>query len=187
MSTFPVHTVATAPAASQPLLQGAQEKFGFLPNLLGEFAQSPASLQAYLGLSQAFSQSSLSAVEQQIVLATTSVSNECRYCVAAHSMLLTMSGLAPDQVERVRAGQPLDDARLETLRTTVVEIVTSRGWTSPATRVRFHAAGYTVAQYLDVLVGVTQKTLSNYLNHVAETPLDAPFEKFAWAPTAQSR
>lgn len=187
MSTFPLHTIASAPAASQPLLEGAQQKFGFLPNLLGEFAEAPASLQAYLGLSEAFSQSSLSAVEQQIVLAATSVANECQYCVAAHSMLLTMNGLTPDQVERVRAGQSLDDARLETLRATVVEIVTARGWTSPETRARFHAAGFTVAQYLDVLVGVTQKTLSNYMNHVAETPLDTPFQKFAWAPASQSR
>jgi len=185
MSTFPVHTIASAPAASQALLEGAQQKFGFLPNLLGEFAESPASLQAYLGLSGAFGQSSLSAVEQQVVLVATSVANECKYCVAAHSMLLTMSGLAPDQVERVRAGQSLDDATLEALRATVVEIVTARGWTSPDARARFHAAGFTVAQYLEVLVGVTQKTLSNYLNHVAETPLDAPFEKFAWVPHPQ--
>lgn len=187
MSTFPVHTIDSAPETSQPFLEGATRKFGFLPNILGEFAESPASLEAYLGLSQAFSQSSLSAVEQQIVLVATSVANGCKYCVAAHSMLLTMSGLAPDQVECVRAGQSLEDAKLEALRATVVEIVTARGWTSPETRARFHAAGFTVAQYLDVLVGVTQKTLSNYLNHVAETPLDAPFEKFAWAPTAQSR
>lgn len=169
------------------MLEEARQKFGFLPNLLGEFAESPASLRAYWRLSQAFGESSLSAVEQQIVLAATSVANECKYCVAAHSMLLTMSGLAPDQVDRLRAGQSLADPKFEALRATVTEIVTARGWTSPDVRARFHAAGFTVAQYLDVLVGVTQKTLSNYLNHVAETPLDGPFEKFAWSPAPQSR
>jgi hypothetical protein len=26
------------------------------------------------------------------------------------------------------------------------------------------------------------KTLSNYTNHIADTPLDASFEPFAWEP-----
>ena len=42
---------------------------------------------------------------------------------------------------------------------------------------------------LEVILGVGFKTLSNYTNHVANTPLDAPFKRFAWstpktAPTA---
>jgi hypothetical protein len=37
---------------------------------------------------------------------------------------------------------------------------------------------------LEVLVGVTQKTLSNYANHLAETPLDDAFAKAAWEMVA---
>ncbi len=32
-----------------------------------------------------------------------------------------------------------------------------------------------------VIVGVTVKTLSNYVNHAADTPLDTAFEAAKWA------
>lgn len=34
-----------------------------------------------------------------------------------------------------------------------------------------------------MLVGVAMKTLSNYANHIAETPLDKQSEAFAWEPS----
>ena len=42
-------------------------------------------------------------------------------------------------------------------------------------------AGYTRATILDVILGIGMKTLSNYTNHVADTPVDEPFAKFAWS------
>jgi hypothetical protein len=30
------------------------------------------------------------------------------------------------------------------------------------------------------VLAVSYKVLSNYTNHIAETPLDEPFEKFHW-------
>lgn len=33
---------------------------------------------------------------------------------------------------------------------------------------------------MDILVGVAQKTLSNFTNHIADTPLDQAFEQFSW-------
>ncbi len=45
------------------------------------------------------------------------------------------------------------------------------------------AAGSSQPRILEALVGVTMKTLSNYTNHGAETPLDArpsPTLKKAW-------
>jgi len=31
-----------------------------------------------------------------------------------------------------------------------------------------------------VILGLAQKTISNYTNHIAETPLDEPFQSLAW-------
>ena len=36
------------------------------------------------------------------------------------------------------------------------------------------------SQVLDIILGLSQKIISNYTNHIANTPVDAPFEKFAW-------
>ena len=45
----------------------------------------------------------------------------------------------------------------------------------------FFRAGYGTREYLEVVVGVTMKTLSNYVNHAANTPLDAAFQTAKWA------
>ncbi|MEP0481164.1 MAG: carboxymuconolactone decarboxylase family protein, partial [Nonlabens sp.] len=44
----------------------------------------------------------------------------------------------------------------------------------------FYAAGYGETQVLEIILGLSQKVISNYTNHIANTPVDAPFEKFAW-------
>ena len=49
----------------------------------------------------------------------------------------------------------------------------------------FFAAGYTSRHLLEVVLSVGFKTLSNFTNHIAETPLDQNFQSFAWTrPTA---
>lgn len=58
MSRFAVHTKDSAPVESAPLLESAEQAFGFIPNLLGVFAESPATLEGYLSLSQLVDKSS---------------------------------------------------------------------------------------------------------------------------------
>jgi len=45
----------------------------------------------------------------------------------------------------------------------------------------FLAAGYTKANVLEVILGTGLKVLSNYTNHVADTPLDQAFQAKAWS------
>ena len=46
MSNFNIHTKETAQTESAELLGNAEKAFGFIPNLLGVFAESPAALTA---------------------------------------------------------------------------------------------------------------------------------------------
>ena len=55
-----------------------------------------------------------------------------------------------------------------------------RGWVTDDNVKAFLDAGFTHQQILEVILGLAQKVISNYTNHVAETPVDAIFEKFAW-------
>ncbi len=187
MPSFPIHTIETAPDGSKAALADATKQFGFLPNLMGELAAAPAALKAYLMLGDLLSQTSLSPAEQQIVLVSASMSNDCHYCVAAHSAGLTMAGMAAHHIEALRAGRPLDDPRLDAIRVFTATVVEQRGDIDEEDVRRFIDAGYTQAQVLEVLVGVAMKTLSNYTNHIAATPLDPALQKFAWEPAADRR
>lgn len=184
MNEFTIHTIKTAPAESKDVLAAVQRKYGFVPNLMGEFAEVPSALKAYVTLGELLGQTSLNPIEQQIVLAAASIANGCEYCVAAHSAGLKMAGLAQEQLDGLRAGRPFADAKLEALRAFTTAIVERRGWIKQTELQQFLDAGYRREQALEVLVGVAMKTLSNYTNHLAGTPLDTQLQPFAWEPAS---
>ena len=180
MSDFKIHTTETAPEGSKEILAGAQKSLGFIPNLYGIMAEAPSALKAYNGLSDNFEKSSFTATEKQIVLLATSYVNECNYCMAVHSTVAQMYKVSQDVIDALRNNKPITDPKLEALRKFTNAIVEKRGWVSDKEINEFIIAGYSKAQVLEVVVGVTQKTLSNYINHIVKTPLDAAFEPNKW-------
>lgn len=182
MSQLPIHTVETAPEAARPLLESARGKFGFLPNLLGKLANAPAALEAYLAVAAAFDKSSLSPLERQVVLLTASYVNRCPYCVSVHSLVASRSGADQATLEALRHGRPVVDTRLEALRRYTEHLILQRGQAAEDETLRFLGAGFQKAQIFDVITGITQKTLSNYADHVELLPLDAAFSSHAWTP-----
>ncbi len=93
-----------------------------------------------------------------------------------------MAGLPQDQIEAIRENRELADRKLEGLRRFTLTTVEKRGRLENADVQAFLTAGYHKEQILEVLVGVAAKTLSNYTNHLAGTPLDKQLEAFAWEP-----
>lgn len=182
--TYPVHTLETAPEAARDTLAGAKKAYGFVPNLLGVMAAAPALVKAYTTLSRIFDETSFSPAERQVVLLSVSYENGCEYCVAAHSVIAGMQKVPPDVVDAIRSGNPIANPKLEALRRFTTAVVEMRGWPSQDDANAFLNAGYTKAQVLEVILGVGMKTLSNYTNHVAETPLDDAFAKAAWSKAA---
>ena len=180
---FTIHTLETAPEASKQDLRAAQKAFGFIPNLIGVLAEAPIALKAYLDLTQLLGKSSLTAVEQQVMMLAGSYSNECGYCMAAHSTVAKMVKMPADVLDGLRTGKQLADARLEALRSFTSEMVNSRGRVSDSRIQQFLDEGYTRQNVLEVVFGSAMKTLSNYTNHISETPVDSAFAAQAWEST----
>jgi uncharacterized peroxidase-related enzyme len=177
---FDVHSTETAPEPSRATLESARRAFGFVPNLLGVLANSPVALRAYTSLAEILEEGSLTPAERQVVLLSTSVANRCQYCVAAHSALAIGADVPPDVVEAIRDGRTVPAGRLGALSTLARRLVESRGWLEEHEVTAFVNAGFEEAQLLEVITALAMKTLSNYTNHLAQTPLDAPFRKTAW-------
>lgn len=183
MAEFTFHTPESAPEAAREALEKAQGEMGFVPSLYAGLANAPAALDAYLAVSDDFSRTSLSPQEQQVVLLAASVVNGCDFCVAAHSMMAKqMAGVAEPVVDALRDGGEPQDPKLAALAEFTRAVVNERGWIRehPAYRA-FLDAGYKPEQALEVILGVAQKTLSNYANHLLQTPLDAAFEGERWS------
>lgn len=186
MTRFERHTPATAPADSKPLLEGARKAYGFSPNLLATMAEAPALLEGYTTLAGIFDKSSFTATERQIVLMTNNRLNGCEYCMAAHTTISQMQGVPEDVIEALREDTPIADAKLEALRQFAEQVNVSRGWPSEENVDAFLTAGYRRQHILEVVLGTGLKVLSNYTNHIAETPLDNAFARNAWTPQPQT-
>jgi len=180
MSNFTFHTIESAPEASKPWLEKAKQGMGFLPNLYTALAESPIALEAYLTLSDLMTKTSFTPQEQQIIMLAASVENECDYCVAAHSSGARMFKVDKDVVEAIRNDEPFADAKLQALRAFVQATVRDRGRVDKELQ-DFFDAGYNKQQALEVVFGVAMKTLSNYANHLVDTPVDSVMEKMAWS------
>lgn len=181
MSDFTTHTVESAPEASKPLLQGAKDGFGFVPNLLGTMATAPALLEGYMTLAGIFDKSDMSETERQIILMTNNRLNGCIYCMAAHTTLSQMAKVPADVVEALRTNTPIADPKLEALRTFAAVINETRGWPSEDQVAAFIDAGYTQQTVLEVILGTSLKVMSNYTNHIAQTEVDDAFAANAWS------
>lgn len=182
MRDFPIHTIDSAPEASRPTIESAREAFGFVPNLIGMLAEAPAAAAAYLDLGKHLTETSLSPVEQQVVLLAVSHENRCEYCMAAHTVVAKLSGVAADVVDSLRSGTPTSDPRLEALARFTRLTVRQRGHLPNSEIDAFIQAGSTRAQILEVVLGIAMKTLSNHANHLARTPVDQAFSAAHWEP-----
>eukprot|EP01039_Chlorochromonas_danica_P016409 gene16409-19403_t len=88
-------------------------------------------------------------------------------------------------IAAMREGRPLVDTRLEALRTFAALVTRNRGVVTPAEVEAFKAAGYDNRAILDVLVLAATKLISNYTNHLAETPNDAFMKGAEWTAPGQ--
>ena len=174
--SYQVHDIDGAPEASKPLLEKAESAFGFIPNILGVMAESPALLEAYMTVSEVFEKTDFSATEKQVVLLAVSQDNGCGYCKAAHSGIASMQKVPDEVIKAVVEGQSIDDDKLEALRTFTQRVVSTRGNPEGSDIDAFLEAGYSKRHVLDVIAGVGMKTMSNYTNHIAETPIDKQFQ-----------
>ncbi len=185
MSDFPVHTIDSAPDDSRPLLKKSRNAYGMVPNLHAVMAESPALLEAYQTVSEIFGRTNLSEAERQIIAMTNNRLNGCTYCMAAHTSIMQGAKVPEDVIHALRDGTPIADPKLEALRVYAEKVNVSRGRTDESDIEALLAAGYTRQTVFDVVLGTAYKVLSNYTNHVAQTPVDKAFARNAWSADAQ--
>jgi len=183
-TTFPFHDIDDAPAEARELLQSARKKYGMVPNLFRGLSEAPAVLAAYFDLADRLARSGLGPKEQQVLFLAASHENACDFCMAAHSFGGSSAGLPEDTVRALRDGDDPSEARYAALARFTRAVVRERGRPGDAAVQAFLDAGFTKANVLEVVLGVSMKTLSNYANHLMGTPINEELAQFAWEPAA---
>jgi len=170
--TFTVPTREEVSPANQAIFDHMQSAFGKVPNLYATFTLSETALADYLALQNR--KSTLSAKEREIINLVVSQVNGCKYCSAAHTAVGKMYGFTDEQVVEIRKAQVTFDAKYAALATFVKETAANKGRPSTETYNTFFAAGYTKANFIDVLIVIGDKIVSNYLHNITEIPVDWP-------------
>lgn len=178
---FTIHTQESAPSASKALLDGSLKDFGMIPNLHGVMAEAPNVLKAYKLLHGFFKDTSFNNDELTVIWQTINVENECSYCVPAHTGIAKMMGVDDAITDALRQRSQLPTKKLQALHETTLALVKDRGQPEQSVIDKFYQAGYENRQLLEIVLGISQKVMSNYINHLAKTPVDKAFEEFRWS------
>ncbi|WP_031427188.1 carboxymuconolactone decarboxylase family protein [Flavimarina sp. Hel_I_48] len=181
MTSLKIHSIESAPEESKVFLEKSKKAYGMVPGLHGVLAGAPQLLEAYQTLHELFTQSSFNKEELTVVWQAINVEHACHYCVPAHTGIAKSMGVDDAITEALRNETPLENEKLEALRTMTLSIVRNRGNVSQEELDAFYAAGYEERQVLEIILGLSQKVISNYTNHIANTPVDKGAEKYAWS------
>lgn len=194
MTTFatmdlPMLTLESAPPDARVVLERARQQVGMVPNMYGYMAHVPGLLETYLfGYDRFRRESGFTTQEQEVVFLAVSRENSCLYCVAAHSFLAdTQSAVARPVTDAIRQDRDIPDAQLSVLATFTRTMVRTRGRPTQDDLAAFHTEGYTDRHVLGIILAIGVKTLSNYTNHFADTPLDKFFQGRAWVEPKEER
>jgi len=173
MSRIQVLDPEKTQAKTKELLDTVKAKMGRVPNILKTMAHSPVALQAYLGLSGAFTEAKLSPKVREQIALTVGEDNQCHYCLAAHSAIGKLSGLTPEEIEsarRAKASDPKANAILQLAK----KLSANRGNITDAELAEARGAGCSDEEILEVITAVALNLFTNYVNHVANTAIDFP-------------
>ena len=163
----------TTTEPAKALFDGVQGKLGVVPNLIRVLGNAPAALKGYLNFSAALADGSFSPkVREQIALAVAET-NQCAYCLSAHSFIAGKLGLTQQDLTDARQAATADhrtDAILKLARSIVVQ----RGELGATGLEQARHAGLTDGEIVETVAHVALNIFSNYINHIAGTVIDFP-------------
>ncbi len=179
-------TIETADPISKTTLEAAQKGLGMIPNMYGGMANNPALLDAYSHAYKSFRENAgFSSQEQEIIFLSIAFENECDYCMAAHSFVADKMSKVPIEItDAIRNNTEITDTKYNALSQFSKVMTAKRGNPSQDDIRSFLNAGYTESHILGVIAGIGVKTMSNYFNHVFNTPVDIAFKGRTWSKPA---
>jgi alkylhydroperoxidase family enzyme len=180
MTSFPVHTMESAPERSKQAMQQLQSAFGMIPNLIGAMATSPVLIDSLVGLFGHVHHGSFSEAQVQIVLLTDAVTNGSAWAAAFHTTLALKEGIDAADVQAIREGRLPKDSKFAALSGLAKTMIEKRGRLDDEDINRFLAAGFGKDHLLEVIATVAASTITNYTGSITKPPLDAPFQAHAW-------
>jgi hypothetical protein len=176
------HTIADAPEASRPMLEGIVpfSPTGKLLNMHAQMAHSPAVLAAYASIRQAtVTYGTLDPrIRSALMLATAAVSHNA-YAQAVTSFLAVRAGWGQTEVLALREGRPLGDDKIDALVGVVREAASQSGQVGDAAWQQAADCGWSSEQIAEAFAFLALTVFTAYFLNYAQTPMDLPADPAA--------
>jgi uncharacterized peroxidase-related enzyme len=167
--------VADATGETADLFAAIKKAAGGVPNTFAAIGSlGPAALKSILDADAVLSKGTLSKQDLETIKLVVSEEAGCDYCVAAHTVLGKMTGLKPDVLKLIRAGQPSGDAKRDALVRFVRTLQKTSGTIERAEFDAIRAAGYTDQELVDISLAISVTIFTNVFNRINDTTVDFP-------------
>ncbi|XP_039263483.2 uncharacterized protein LOC120339425 [Styela clava] len=104
ISRYPLPKIETLPQSIQDRISEADEKTGFVPNVMTSYAHRPKEFEAFFNYYDVLMQKetgNLSKADREMIVVATSSYNSCLYCVVSHSALYRIFSKNPIVADQV--------------------------------------------------------------------------------------
>jgi len=169
-------TASTVRSQRDEIFAGVEKAYGWVPNLIKEMSASVPTAQVYLSGQEALAKGSLTPKEQQAVQLAVAAFNGCHYCQAAHGWIAGKVHVSPEDVKAIRDGLVPSAPDVAHIVETTRLILQKRGWLTVEEMQAAEGKGISKTRLYEIIAYIGLKTITNYINHIAHTPVDAQFQ-----------
>lgn len=163
----------TATGEAKQLLDAVQSGLGLVPNFIRALANSPAALNAFLGIHGIADAGQLDPKTRERIALSVAEQNACQYCVSAHTAIGRKVGLDNHEMLANRMGRSAD-AKAEAALTFARALVEHTGQVSKAEFDAVRAAGHSDGEIVEIITHVSMNIFTNLLGKATQFEIDFP-------------
>ena len=173
MARVQVVNPQTATGAAKDLLDAVQAQLGITPNFIRVLANSPKSLEGFLGLYGALGGISLDKAMQERIALAVAEGNGCQYCVSAHTAIGRGAGLSDEEMVLNRTGDS-KEAKAAAVLALAKALNANLGDLTTGEFDAARAAGLSDAEIVEVITVVALNVFTNILGKATQVEIDFP-------------
>ncbi|WP_363351421.1 peroxidase-related enzyme [Methylocystis echinoides] len=163
----------SATGEAKALLGAVQASLGVVPNFIRVLANSPAALNAFLGIHHIAGAGLLDPKTRERIALAVAEQNACQYCVSAHTAIGRKAGLDNQEMLANRVGRS-SDAKAEAALAFARALVEHSGQVSKAEFDAVRAAGHSDGEVVEIITHVAMNIFTNLLGKSTQIEIDFP-------------
>lgn len=173
MARIAVIDPTSATGEAKKLLDAVQASLGAVPNFIRVLANSPAALNAFLGIHTIAGAGLLDPQTRERIALAVAEQNACQYCVSAHTAIGRKAGLDSQEMLANRKGRS-SDAKAEAALAFARALVEHAGQVSKAEFDAVRAAGHSDGEIIEIITHVAMNIFTNLLGKATQIEIDFP-------------